>query len=361
MKSGIKEITIRSTLMNSKPLLLSVAILTTLTACGGSSNEQTVLEQPQTLAPQPGSSSTPPPPTTSPTPPPTIAPPPPSPPPFMKPVPDYAGNMTNAEKVKAKEAKMVRLGLNPALVSMVKYDKLDTANIKFLTLELKDQTEILALDPDYTISPYASANTLPARWISGKHREEYELQTPKVYNDFHNKIPVKKLEFEADIKSYEQYYSVLQRSKDISKRAWADDGTVLIDKKEPFELGKRGWYTTSLPSSGSVLYRGIAMDRTENTGKLSYMVNFGTKTGEGTITDLLPGKIITLINASNVGGRLKGEVRVDGKDAYPHPETNADIRGVEHEVYFYGPNAEEILGDIEKGTETFAGFAGQQQ
>lgn len=363
--------------MNSKPLLLSAAILAVLSACGGSGSDQAQPppEQPQTLVPPPAP---PPPPAPedktpedkTPEPPPPPSPPPPPPPPQgfkppkhpgMKEVPDYAKAMTQAEADQAVIDKQITMRLNLDLQTEITDGNVAEGRIKYLDVVITDPAKMVGR---MELRPYKSPPDAPGKWHDGSWDSRFVLTAPASISGYTD--PVKSIEEKVGLRAYEQYYSVLQRMGWLKMRVEYGDGRV-DEKTSPewvFNFLGDMKPVTDWPGSGNATYRGYAMDHSDNVGFLVYAMNFGTKKGEGTITKLLPGnKTIELQEATLQGSfGLEGDVTVDGANAYPDPAGGSDLTNVEYLVKFYGPQAEEILGLIEgSGGEDLAGFAGQQQ
>lgn len=247
--------------------------------------------------------------------------------------------------------------------------ELDDNNIKTLHHEylnvIWDLGDIPQAQADnYMMQPFKNPHTDPAKWHDGYYQKFYFLHNPQRMSYTHGNSVQQANEI-GKIRAYEQYYSVLARLMNWTDKAWNEKKqTVYISTRgNPAKYDIYGWQTgyANWPKSGTVLYRGIAMDHTDHKGKLSYTVDFATETGKGEITELLPGKSISLETSRNNGGYLTGAVKVDGKDAYPNPKGGADLTGATYNVHFYGPRAEEIAGYVEAASKQVAGFAGQQQ
>lgn len=120
-----------------------------------------------------------------------------------------------------------------------------------------------------------------------------------------------------------------------------------------------------LPTTGTYNYSGHAFTQNERNGKLSYDVNFETRTGKGEITG---------INQS-------GKITLDeGSISHRHvPHTNEDldkstISGMSisstaksekmgsgnYTLGFFGPNAEEIAGVVKQNNDGVVGFGGKR-
>lgn len=111
-----------------------------------------------------------------------------------------------------------------------------------------------------------------------------------------------------------------------------------------------------IPKTGTATYTGKAFDRSTDSGTLSYTVNFGTRTGSGSITNLTTnhgaGPII-LNNASISGKTISGSA------------TGSTLGSGDYELKFFGPNAEEIAGKVTNIggsgiTNNDIGFAGKK-
>lgn len=254
-----------------------------------------------------------------------------------------------------------------AIETELKNGNMDSARHQYLHIEWPTPSDIAGMEPHgYVMRPFSNPHTQPAKWHDGKWEKSYELKTSVRIPYFDATKKTKTIKQSADVRAYEQYYSVLERTHNWKAQAWDDTNTLLRDDSPSgiyFGIYGTKAVAADWPTGGMATYRGIAMDHSNNKGSLSYSVDFGTKKGEGKITDLLPGKTINLLTAQKVGDALAGNVRVDNKDAYPDPQGGAPLTGIKYGVDFYGPHAEEIIGIISNpGTsDELAGFAGQLQ
>lgn len=364
--------------MNTKPLLLSVAITMLLAACGGSDIDQTQPppEQPQPSVPPPVP--TPPPEDKTPESPPpsqekTPSPSPSSPSspsvtkfeppkhPGMKEVPDYARAMTTEDALKAMRDKVIEAGyLSLASYNQVKAGNVADAHLKYLNVEVTDPARMTPIREIVFLNPLYK----PAKWHDGNF--EYRIVFTKPVPFGSDPDPVRVEEIKQPLRVYEQYYSALERFMRGTRRLEYANGKVVettFPSSHSFRYYGKSMPETDWPATGSAKYLGYAIDVTDNTGFLSYTMDFGAKKGKGTIVGLLPGKTIELQEATLAPIYLSGSVTVDGANAYPDPKGGSDLTDVQYEVEIFGPKAEEIVGIIQTKTktETIAGFAGQQQ
>lgn len=120
-----------------------------------------------------------------------------------------------------------------------------------------------------------------------------------------------------------------------------------------------GQNTAALPAQGTATYKGIAFDKS-SVGDLELVVNFSTKKADGKITGLSLGTLS--LNGGQIG--VNPNDSLTGKPAAyvtgPTKVSGVDLR---YYGYFYGPNAEEVIGDIKDNNRDRAdlvGFAGQR-
>lgn len=97
----------------------------------------------------------------------------------------------------------------------------------------------------------------------------------------------------------------------------------------------------NLPLEGTATYEGGAFAY-ERQGKLNYTVNFGTKEGQGTITEMPDIGTLTL-EKSSIGKRYDRTMGIAG-NVVAENWKNAGVTG-SYLLDFYGPKAEEIAGN----------------
>ncbi len=141
------------------------------------------------------------------------------------------------------------------------------------------------------------------------------------------------------MKIYNQPYSVV---------IGVDVGTFEVKDYIGLDTATHG----TIPSvgTGTVAYTGFAFSKNQ-TGTLSYKVNFDTKTGQGEITGLAAHGKVDLNSASISGGTITGTANA------------AILGGGSYELGFFGPNAEEIAGKATGfggTTDNDIGFAGKK-
>lgn len=115
------------------------------------------------------------------------------------------------------------------------------------------------------------------------------------------------------------------------------------------DYGSKEYYTgtsgletleKNLPLEGSAIYEGGALAY-ERQGKLSYTVNFGTKEGQGTITEM-PDIGTVILEKGTIGKRYDRTMGIAG-NVVAENWKNAGVTG-SYLLDFYGPKAEEIAG-----------------
>lgn len=96
----------------------------------------------------------------------------------------------------------------------------------------------------------------------------------------------------------------------------------------------------NLPLEGTATYEGVALAY-ERQGKLNYTVNFGTKEGQGAITEMPDIGTLTLEKGS-IGKRYDRTMSIAG-NVVAEDWKNVGVTG-SYLLDFYGPKAEEIAG-----------------
>lgn len=147
-------------------------------------------------------------------------------------------------------------------------------------------------------------------------RDEYGFETGKT-----------KIEKYQDI--YHQQYSLVTGNYDDYGSKTYYTGTSGLETLEK-----------NLPLEGIATYEGGALAY-ERQGKLNYTVNFGTKEGQGTITEMPDIGTITL-EKGTIGKRYDRTMGISGNAVADNGKFN-DLRG-SYSLDFYGPKAEEIAG-----------------
>jgi len=139
------------------------------------------------------------------------------------------------------------------------------------------------------------------------------------------------------MKIYQQPYSVVIAT---------DFGGNLFEIEDVVGLETKAH---ALPTSGTATYTGQAFARNAQTGSLSYTVDFSLKTGSGSINGIATHGAITLTNAPISGGDISGAA------------FSSTLGWGEYELDFFGPQAEEIAGDVDNfGIGNDVGFAGRK-
>ena len=139
------------------------------------------------------------------------------------------------------------------------------------------------------------------------------------------------------LRSYRGFYAgALAYGKDSRANPLDDDYTPYYSP------------TVTLPNSGTAIYAGkVFNDREANDADLTYTVNFGQKKGSGTVA------------AANGRPELTLQEKAITQFASPFGKTHGvddgDVRNADgkitgsYNLYIAGPNAEEIVGDLNYG------------
>ncbi|MGG4603766.1 factor H binding protein domain-containing protein [Paenalcaligenes sp. Me131] len=140
---------------------------------------------------------------------------------------------------------------------------------------------------------------------------------------------------------YQQPYSLAMGSL-ISKM----QGAQASDLNVFYVDSIKGLQTTSAAIAGldgQFTYQGVAFSGSDE-GKLSYVVDFGSREGSGQISGLTETGNIDLLKASiaNLNQEMIQGMGIVGKATFEKDPT-ADIS---YELGFFGPNAEEIAGRV---------------
>lgn len=137
----------------------------------------------------------------------------------------------------------------------------------------------------------------------------------------------------------------LERYKDIYNQQYS----LVTGHYDDF--GSKNYHTSlsgletlekNLPLEGTATYEGGALAY-ERQGKLNYTVNFGTKEGQGTITDMPDIGTLTLEKGS-IGKRYDRTMSIGG-NVVAENWKHTDVTG-SYILDFYGPKAEEIAGNV---------------
>ncbi|AHG82547.1 hypothetical protein F542_18330 [Bibersteinia trehalosi USDA-ARS-USMARC-188] len=149
---------------------------------------------------------------------------------------------------------------------------------------------------------------------------------------------------------YNQKYSVVVVTT-TTKRGWDNDVYVNSDVST---VDVRGLKTDVLPKEGKATYTGQAFDyRFYRSGDLSYDVDFSQRIGSGKIRNP-HGDSYTLSQGNIDNGSISGTAsKHQGNPDY----NSGNYTGGNYKVQFFGPNAEEIGGELNIGDEKL-GLAG---
>ena len=157
---------------------------------------------------------------------------------------------------------------------------------------------------------------------------------------------------------YKQNYSVVAGRHPAGGK-YPDGSIRPVDTK--FEVNTiQGTHTTEdkLPT-GKIRYEGLAFaGGDDRNGKLDYTIDFGRKTGEGSITGLKGLNSVTL-EKHNLHARTDGTVGVDGGRA-----VSSGLTGGSYGLTLYGPQADELAGSAyfsNGGNSKQIGFGGSQK
>ena len=157
---------------------------------------------------------------------------------------------------------------------------------------------------------------------------------------------------------YKQNYSVVAGRHPAGGK-YPDGSIRPVDTK--FEVNTiQGTHTTEdkLPT-GKIRYEGLAFaGGDDRNGKLDYTIDFGRKTGEGSITGLKGVNKVMLEN-HRLHARPDGTVGVDGGSAVSNGLTDG-----RYDLTLYGPQADELAGSAyfsNGGNSKQIGFGGSQK
>ena len=157
---------------------------------------------------------------------------------------------------------------------------------------------------------------------------------------------------------YKQNYSVVAGRHPAGGK-YPDGSIRPVDTK--FKVNTiQGIHTTEdkLPT-GKIRYEGKAFaGGDDRNGKLDYTIDFGRKTGEGSITGLKGLNSVTL-EKHNLHARPDGTVGVDGGRA-----VSSGLTGGSYGLTLYGPQADELAGSAyfsNGGNSKQIGFGGSQK
>lgn len=149
---------------------------------------------------------------------------------------------------------------------------------------------------------------------------------------------------------FKQDYSMIA-GVHTTHQAFKDMHGGIVDSESVDELNfiVKGEATKNLPMQGEFAYKGKAkLTDGDGDGDVNYTVNFAEKVGSGKITS--DRGVIELSEAKIVSGVYKNQI--DNSTLVGHGIGGAATRnGVsgEYNLAFFGPNAEEIIGDVEVG------------
>ncbi|WP_245911136.1 factor H binding family protein [Neisseria iguanae] len=158
---------------------------------------------------------------------------------------------------------------------------------------------------------------------------------------------------------YQQPYSVVVVGKKFTGTDFTNPSLSWFERADDYLIVDtlKGYTTKQLPSEGQFNYKGIAFTANE-TGVLSYDVDFANKTGSGRITGIsqagpvtLPKGNITTINYMNNPDKVG--ISGFGIEA---DAVSARVGNGSYRLGFFGPNAEEIAGVF----EGVLGFGGKR-
>ena len=161
------------------------------------------------------------------------------------------------------------------------------------------------------------------------------------------------------IRLYKQKYSVVAGMQ-ANNIQITGEGKTFTGNAAPFDVDTLvGSYTQTLPSAGIYNYAGLAFNQNEQ-GSLKYSVNFDKRVGSGSITGLQSTGKITL-NEGSIK-KMTNDFNLPSYGIESSASVEKDATGqYKYGVAFFGPNAEEIAGLVDKGEDTMIGFGGSKQ
>lgn len=143
---------------------------------------------------------------------------------------------------------------------------------------------------------------------------------------------------ETILNNYQDIYN--QKYSLISGNYNRNDYTTYVHKEYRINISGLETLEKNLPLEGTATYEGGALAY-ERQGKLNYTVNFGTKEGQGTITEMPDIGTLTL-EKSSIGKRYDRTMSIAG-NVVAENWKNTGVTG-SYLLDFYGPKAEEIAG-----------------
>ncbi|MCQ9121664.1 hypothetical protein MUU45_001218 [Rodentibacter pneumotropicus] len=162
------------------------------------------------------------------------------------------------------------------------------------------------------------------------NQKAQEIGQERTYKDIYNQ---KYSIIAARYESYEEFQDPESARKDYSLSI------------QPISGRFGGFETKVLPTEGDATYKGIGFTA-ERQGDLTYTVDFAKKEGEGEITGLKDlgtlhldkGNIVRPFNDDNWGLGINSSISMAAEEW-----KDQNVTG-QYQLFFYGPNAEEIAG-----------------
>lgn len=186
------------------------------------------------------------------------------------------------------------------------------------------------------------------------YNQSYEMTADKMENG--RKVNFKE---EGTARIYKNKYSVVLAAH-VEKEIQNNISTN-VDKSKVLAVQGQATERDKLPTHGSFLYVGQAFTGKNNTGTLTYNVDFDRSKGSGTISGLRGYNNISLeeanIQSFNPNGTFGGKVGIEGRTSY------GQFSGL-YKLGFFGPKAEEIAGQAGlkiEGKDVNIGFGGRKQ
>lgn len=146
---------------------------------------------------------------------------------------------------------------------------------------------------------------------------------------------------------YNQKYSAVMANTYWSENTGWKDGKYINEFIYDASVEIKGKKTENIPTEGIATYSGIAFhyqdEYAKNYKKLTYIVDFYNRIGSGKVQD--PNGFLYTLNQGKLDkdGLISGSVvRTDERELV----AKVDTRNGSYEIEFFGPNAEEVGGEM---------------
>lgn len=168
--------------------------------------------------------------------------------------------------------------------------------------------------------------------------------------------------FDSNVYLFKQDYSLVAgfHNQKVTTVLPGKDGKEETKPVNEIDFLAKGVPTEKLPTTGKFNYSGSGRVRTQSgirDDKFSYNVDFGAKTGSGSLGNitLSKGNITTQTLKNKIDNSFITTPTIEGK------ATDGRYSG-DYDLGFFGPNADEVVGVVELGDEDVIGiFGGTKQ